>query len=86
MDSKLVGALVSGLRRAHDKRQIPEIAKEADLSESTVLKVKSGATQNIYATNLERLWVALHARGHLPSTFDFPVKTSMDQPAEIAAA
>jgi len=50
------------------------------------LKVKAGSTQNIYAPNLERLWVALYDRGHLPSTFAFPVDTSMAETPENTAA
>jgi len=86
VESKLVAALASGLRRAHKLRQIPAIAKEAGLSESTVLKVKSGSTQNVYAPNLERLWVALYERGHVPAEFVFPVDNSMAETPENTAA
>jgi len=71
-ESKLVQTLVVGLQRAQRKRgQLTEIAKEAGVSRSTLVKVLAGDNDWIKAPNLERIYCALVRRGHLGTTFEF---------------
>lgn len=73
--SKMMEALRDGLKSAHKQRgRVTEIAQEAGLSPSTVMKVKDGVTRGITTPNFERLWLILAADGHVSKTFDFTDK------------
>ena len=86
MAKSLVDALVCGLNKAHERREIDGIARDTGVCKSTIQKVRSGSTKNVYTTTTEKLWVALYHRGHLPSEFLFPVDTSLEHGEKNSAA
>ena len=86
MTSSLVEALVYGLNQAHKRREIAGISKETGICESTIQKVRAGATKNVYTTTTEKLWVALYGRGYLPASFVFPVDRSLEHEGQKSVA
>jgi DNA-binding Xre family transcriptional regulator len=79
--SKLIEALALGLKQVQkNEGEWTDIANNAGISRSTVVKIAAGQRPNITVSTFENVYNELVRRGHVQSTFVYESVDHSDRP------